>query len=302
MTQIDWGMLRQAPDVAEAFSKGQAAGELQQRKQATQDILSSYAQNPSQTVPSALAFYDPQTYATLSQNQRQQAVANRATADALRTDNARAMMPDVLAGLGLGGRRAPAPAPATTGADGDLVVSAPVKHATVADLYAMDPELAGALVPRIGEMQDQDRKRLSFEADTLAAAAFAARQKPYAERRGVIDNFRRQLTEAGFSQTEIDEFDPSDEALGAAITHSLGIKAAMSQQLDQQKFAWQQQDDRIDNGRDDRRVAIQDRGQRDASARGWSADRRSERRYRRGDGINFQQAPTDDLIDMLEQR
>ncbi|MBW6528707.1 hypothetical protein KZ813_17840 [Sphingomonas sp. RHCKR7] len=266
---------------------------------ARQDALSQYAAAPSMDALAPLAAVDPDTYATLSTNERQRAVAARQTQDALRKDQARAMVPDVLAGLSLGGTRSTAPDPAAAGQDGDVVVTAPVKHKTVADLYQLDPELASTLVPRIGDLQEQHRKQLAYEADTFAAAAFAARQVPLEKRRGVIDQFRRQLKGAGFSDDEIDGFDPTDEALGAAITHSLGIKSALSQHLDEQKFAWQQRDDQIDNARDDRRVAITDRAQRDTSARGWSADRRSERRYQRGDGANIASLSTDDLLNML---
>lgn len=309
--QIDWGLLGRPVDIAGAFQQGQAQGRAISMQQARDHALSAYAANPTMDALAPLAAADPQAYAALSQNERQRLVADRQSRDYQRSAEARAMIPDVLAGVGLpganasrSGTSASAGSAAAPGTAGDIVVEAPRPHKTIADVYALDPELAGHLATQIGTMHDDHRKQLGSQADTLAVAAFAARQAPYAKRRDIIDTYRRQLGDAGFSAGEIDDFDPTDEALNLAITHSLGIKGALSQQLDQQKFAWQQRDDQIDNARDDRRVAIQDRGQRDASARGWSADRRAERRYKRGDGVagNLGNLASDDLINMLEQR
>lgn len=296
---IDWSVLQRAPDAGAALMQGFETGRRNAQLRAREDALGRYAAAPSMDALAPLAAIDPQTYATLSNNERQRTVAARQTQDALRKDQARTMVPDVLAGLRLGGGGALSGQPAATGESGDVVVTAPVKHKTVADLYALDPELAADLVPRIGDMQEQERRRLGFEADTFAAAAFAARQVPMEKRRDVIDRFRRQLNDAGIPDSEIDAFDPTDDALGAAITHALGVKNALSQHLDEQKFDWQRRDDVIDNARDDRRVGITDRAQRDSSARGWSADRRAEKRYQRGDGANLGSLSTDDLVNML---
>jgi hypothetical protein len=300
MTQINWDILKLV-DIGGAFQEGMQQGRAAGQARARQSLLSQYGADPAGGVPSALWALDPNAAATLSQNDRQRVVADRQAQDVLRTSKAREMVPDVLSGLSLGGARN-IPAAAQSQPNGDILVAAPTPHKTVADVYALDPEIAGGLVTKIGEMQDHDRKRLGFEADTLAAAAFAARQVPYAKRRDVIDGFRRQLTEAGISQSEIDDFDPTDETLASAITHSLGVKNALSAAIDEQKFAWQQQDDRIDNARDDRRVGIQSFSARDASARGWSADRRSEQRFQRGDGAAIGGLPTEDLINMLGAR
>ena len=296
---IDWSAIQRAPDAGAALMQGFEVGRRNAQLRAREDALGRYAAAPSMDALAPLAAIDPQTYATLSNNERQRAVAARQSQDALRRDQARTMVPDVLAGLRLGGAGTPAGQPAATAEGEDVVVTAPVKHKTVADLYMLDPELASSLVPRIGEMQEQERKRLGFEADTFAAAAFAARQVPMGKRRHVIERFRRQLNEAGISDSEIDAFDPTDDALSTAITHALGVKNALSQHLDEQKFDWQRRDDLIDNARDDRRVGIADRAQRDSSARGWSADRRAEKRYQRGDGANLGSLSTDDLVNML---
>jgi hypothetical protein len=296
-TGINWDILRPV-DIGGAVQQGFASGQRAGQMRARQSLLAQYGANPTGGVPAALWAVDENAAATLSQNDRQRVVADRQTQDALRTSKAREMVPDVLSGLSLGGART-TPAAAQSQPNGDIVVAAPTPHKTVADVYALDPEIAGGLVTKIGEMQDHDRKRLGFEADTLGAAAFAARQVPYAKRRDVIDSFRRQLTEAGISQSEIDDFDPTDETLASAITHSLGVKNALSAAIDERKFAWQQQDDRIDNARDDHRVGIQSFSARDASARGWSADRRSEKRFQRGDSADLGETSNEALLQML---
>lgn len=304
-TSIDWSAFKQGPNLGTAFQAGYDRSQMR-------GSLDALARDPTDRGALAKLYtLDPAAAARMEMVNFQRAEQQQKQAATTRQAQARAIVPDVLAGVGLGGTLAGSAAPnALAGAQtpaspsGDIVVEAPRPHKTIADVYALDPELAGHLATQIGTMHDDHRKQLGSQADTLAVAAFAARQAPYAKRRDIIDAYRRQLGDAGFSAGEIDDFDPTDEALNLAITHSLGIKGALSQQLDQQKFAWQQRDDQIDNARDDRRVAIQDRGQRDASARGWSADRRAERRYKRGDGVagNLGNLASDDLINMLEQR
>lgn len=296
---INWGILSGARDPGAAFQDAFAAGQKQAAGRAAQDALRQYGANPSAGIPSALWAADARNAAILAQNDRQRVVAERQTLDALRQTQARSMVPDVLEGLGLGGAGRVRMGAAATAPGGEVTVTAPVEHETIADVYALDAELAGHLVTQVGAMQEQQRKQVAAEADALAAAAFAARQAPYAKRRDVIDSYRQQLVRAGFSQGEIDDFDPTDEALGAAITHSLGIKGALSQQMEERKFDWQRQDDRIDNARDDRRVGIQAQAARDANARGWSADRRAERRFVRGDGASADDLPSDDLLRIL---
>jgi hypothetical protein len=82
----------------------------------------------------------------------------------------------------------------------------------------------------------------------------------------------------GFEMPDVpDAYSP--EVVQALQRRSLDVKDLIAADLNERKFDWQRQDDRIDNSRDDRRVNIQDRSARDASARGWRADQRSQTRF-----------------------
>jgi hypothetical protein len=69
------------------------------------------------------------------------------------------------------------------------------------------------------------------------------------------------------------------ELINALRHRALEIKDDIAADLSERKFDWQRQDDRIDNARDDRRVAITDRSARASDARGWRADRRAQVRF-----------------------
>lgn len=265
---IDWSLLGRPADIGGAALRGYNQGRAS-------SAMRSLARDPyNRDALGALYEVDPSTAATM-EKVGQDRLTFQNKQDVLRRENAaRGMVPDVLAGVGIGGgvRSGSGSALPTTGADGEITVTAPVKHKTIADVYALDPELAGRLATQIGSMQDQQRKQLQFEAEALGAAAFAARQVSYDKRRSVIDSHREGLKRAGFTDGEIDEFDPSDDALSAAITQSLGIKDALGQQLAERRFAWQQEDDRIDNARATRSEGRQEYYR----AR---ADRRAETRF-----------------------
>ncbi len=82
----------------------------------------------------------------------------------------------------------------------------------------------------------------------------------------------------GFEMPDVpDAYSP--EVVQTLQRRSLDVKDLIAADLNERKFDWQRQDDRIDNSRDDRRVNIQDRSARDASARGWRADQRSQTRF-----------------------
>lgn len=264
---IDWGILSRMPNIGDAITQGYQAGRQQAQVRARDDALKAYAANPTQDALAPLAAVDPQAYALFSKDMRER--------DALgREAQARAMIPDVLAGAGFGGRPTSMSAPAAAAPDGELTVTAPTQHASIADLYALDPEVASALIPRIGELQDQHREKLSFEADALGVAAFAARQVKYDKRREVIDRFRPQLLAAGFSNGEIDDFDPTDEGLTSAITHSLGVKEALA------------------NARSERSEERQEYYRARTDARAESGERRAQRGEQRSE-VRFRERNLD---------
>ncbi|NYD88744.1 hypothetical protein [Sphingomonas melonis] len=232
-TQIDWGLLRQAPNIAESFAQGQALGELQQRKKATQDILAGYAANPKGPVPNALAIYDPQAYAALSQNSRQQAVADRQTADALRQTQART--------LGAGYLRQNEPvgvahsAPAATGSNaaqvdpnGDIIVTGnkPAAPAApridIADVFEKDPELAKNLTDHMAAMSKADRENFGQKTGVAAAVSLAALNVAPDQRQAFLDDHAPLLKQAGWTDRELMDFDPTDDNLHGMAAVGVG--------------------------------------------------------------------------------
>jgi hypothetical protein len=88
----------------------------------------------------------------------------------------------------------------------------------------------------------------------------------------------RLYDQYGYEHPELpDEYHP--ELVNALRHRALEIKDDIAADLNERKQQWQQQDDRIDNARDDRRVAITDRSARSTDARGWRADRRAQVRF-----------------------
>jgi hypothetical protein len=88
----------------------------------------------------------------------------------------------------------------------------------------------------------------------------------------------RLYDQYGYEHPELpDEYHP--ELVNALRHRALEIKDDIAADLNERKQDWQQKDDRIDNARDDRRVAITDRSARSTDARGWRADRRAQVRF-----------------------
>lgn len=82
----------------------------------------------------------------------------------------------------------------------------------------------------------------------------------------------------GFEMPEVpDAYSP--EVVQALQRQSLDVKDLIAADLNERKFDWQRQDDRIDNARDDRRVAISDRSERNQAGYRARADHRAEVRF-----------------------
>jgi hypothetical protein len=229
MTDINWGLLGRPVDIGGAVQQGFAAGQLQRRQRETQDILAGYGANPSAGVPGALWALDPDTAATLSQNDRQRVVAERQTQDALRQGQARGLYADVLAqrpaGGGVSGVAAPSRA-ATTNADGDIIVQAPTASAapatSIADVARLDPQLAADLTKHIGDLDKNGREAFAQQTGVGAAVALAASHLPASERAAFIDSQAPLLRQAGWSQEQLAGFDPTDENLKGMISIGVG--------------------------------------------------------------------------------
>lgn len=275
--QIDWGLLGRPVDLAGAFQQGQAQGELQQRRQATQDILAQYAQNPKGAVPDALAVYDPQAYATLSQNQRQQVTADRQAADALRSTHARELAGTYIrqnTPVGGASMAGAANGPAPTAPNGDIIVAAApqVPQVAIADIYEQDPELAGQIITHMGSLKKTEREDFADKMSVGAAVAARAKALPMEQRQGFIDQNRDYLKHAGWSEEDLDGFDPHDANLDGVV--AIGVGA----------------DRYLDNLRSDRSEARQERSEARTSyyqarsdARASRADSRAAVRFRERD-------------------
>lgn len=229
MTDINWGLLGRPIDIGGAVQQGYAAGRLQRRQQQTQDILASYGANPSGGVPGALWALDPDTAATLSQNDRQRVVAERQTQDALRQGQARGLYADVLAQRPAGGAASGIAAPsraATTNADGDIIVQAPAASTapavSIADVARLDPQLASDLTKHIGDLDKNGREAFAQQTGVGAAVALAASHLPASERAAFIDSQAPLLKQAGWSPEQLAGFEPSDENLKGMIAIGVG--------------------------------------------------------------------------------
>jgi hypothetical protein len=82
----------------------------------------------------------------------------------------------------------------------------------------------------------------------------------------------------GFEMPDVPEA-YSPEIVQALQRQALEVKDQIAADLNERKFDWQQQDDRIDNARDDRRVAISDRSERNQAGYRARADHRAQVRF-----------------------
>ena len=231
-SDINWGILRPV-DIGAAATDGYNAGRLQRRQQATQDILAQYGSNPTSGVPAQLWALDPNVAATLSQNDRQRVVADRQTQDALRSTQARTLGAGLLRqtssatpGSATAGYAAP-PEQATTGPDGEVVVTARPQVAagppiSVADVFQQDPETAGLVIKHMGDLDENQRKAFGQKTSVAAALSLAASHLPLDKRQAYIDEHAPLLREAGWTTDEIGGFDPHDENLKGMIAIGVG--------------------------------------------------------------------------------
>ncbi len=202
---------------------------------------------------------------------------------------------------------APSPAPNALDPNAEIVVTGrprvapptPMQRYSLADVAMESPDMADRLSGHIATIDKAHYDGLAQYFGAIGAVATKARELPATDRASFINANRDYLRMYGITDAEIDDFDDGDASLDGLIRLAMGVKDTLANAREDRRFVWNQADDRIDNARDDRRVAITDRSARDASARGWSADRRAERRYQRGDGANLGALSTDDLLNML---
>jgi len=326
---INWGILSGARDAGQAFQEGAALGQQQaqqqralQRQRTADDALSALARNPDD--PTALAAYTaaaPDQAFKWQANRREQATYDRnqrfrgSLSNFMRGGGQGVLQqPDALGsatmpalGGGVLGSMPPAAdalAPPPVGDPGDVVVTArrpvpprppmaPPSGAGWDAVVAADPVAAMDAAPKIWSDREHQIK------DWQAVSQVAMRMLGGVRDQASWDKARtaaRDVYEAyGVSFPDLDD-DYSPEMVRGLQLQQMDLDKQVDAALAERRFEWQQRDDRIDNARDDRRVGIQDRAARDASARGWSADRRAERRYQRGDGASADDLSSDDLL------
>jgi len=133
----------------------------------------------------------------------------------------------------------PSAQPAVASAPDEITVTANTPKLTpqqqIAQLYAQDPtgevtKQFMAIQSHVASLGESERKQLSDKVDTFAAAVPQLASIPYEQRRAAIDNFRPQLLAHGWSQAEIDAFDPTDANLSTLGNQALGYKEVLNQQ------------------------------------------------------------------------
>lgn len=307
-TNIDWAALRQAPNVGEAFQQGY-------RQSRSQSAMGALAKDPTNT--DALAnLYEVNPEAAIRMEtvgrerskwqQDQTALAAQRAYITSRYGGGTAPNALAPAGSGMSTTQAPppGPSPAQSRAVGTLdalampaaaggtqpraTMGAPMQGSPSADpawlAYAQaDP--AGAMKVR------QDETEWRSTQMKLSKADLEAHQAVNLAVGGLLSGVRDQASydaakaaaghmyeRYGYEMPDIPA-DYSPEVVQALQRQSMDLKDVIAADLAERKFGWQQQDDRIDNSRDDRRVAITDRSERNQAGYRARADRRAQVRF-----------------------
>lgn len=212
---INWGLLGGGANVGAAFQKAYDAGRARSKETATENALAAYSANPSADALAPLAALNPTAYAALSRVESTRAETARATAgrDALAT------LIDQREHPGRG-----APAPGQTGPNGEIVVNAspPAKPVSAADIARLDPDLLKDLDTHLSSVGEEDRKAFGHKTGIAGAVALAAKNIPVDRRQQFIDDNRPLLREGGWTDAEIDSFDPHDENLDGLAAIGVG--------------------------------------------------------------------------------
>jgi hypothetical protein len=227
---LDWGIAQPRTnvlgDVINSLQVGQQLGIQQQRRGA----LGALAQNPDdQNAFNALLAVDPATANQIVQTRAAQAQIERAN---LARNAFAAVLGSKYGSMG-GQQPAPSAQPTAAGAQpqpaqpGDVTVQAQGPKPTIADVAKADPEMAMKLVDAIGKMDDNQRKQVADQQDTLGSVAFKLAKLPYAQRAAALMDAAPLLQQHGITPKQIEEFDPSDANLQSVINISTGAKALL---------------------------------------------------------------------------
>lgn len=162
------------------------------------------------------------------------------------------------------------------------------------------------LAAEMGKLDESQRKAARENAEDLGGFASGLLSVPYEQRKGVIAQARPILIQKGFTEQQIDAFDPSDQGLQALVTSAMDLKTALEEanrQRDDKRQAETAAEARRHNSvlekQGDARVGIA-RGQLGVSqsnaARGWAAHKERKRAGGYGTpGVGAAAIPDDDV-------
>jgi hypothetical protein len=85
------------------------------------------------------------------------------------------------------------------------------------------------MLESIGKLDEAQRKAARENAEDVGGFAAGLMQAPPEQRKAIIAQARPILKEKGFSDEQIDGFDPSDANLQALVTSSMGLKTALEE-------------------------------------------------------------------------
>ncbi len=238
MADLNWGLLSGWKNPGETFLAGVENGRARATARRQESALAAYAAHPTDNaLAGILGAGDVDAYAKLSK-------VRDAAVETQRMGDARTTFANALRGNGGGLPAGPystpgiAQSPSTgalvpEGGDPDDIIVAPQRRptTTVADVAGYDPELAGKLVKVMADMGENDRKAFAAKAEVGGSVAMQARSaKSPQERLAIIDQARPMLRQAGYTDQEVDNFDPSDANLDLMTAIPLGVKDAMAAQ------------------------------------------------------------------------
>lgn len=261
--QINWNLLAGAPDPGAAFQQSYQQGRAIARDRATEDALAAYAAAPSAEALAPLAALSPQTYATLSRNEREAAEVRRSASarsigarfvrerdpeiSSLRVPDALGVLPPAapvaatgMVPLPVASAGAAAVLPAEPAVDDDpnqeIVVTGrprqtpPPRQTSIADVIELDPDLAKQLTDHMGAMAKNDREAFGQRFGAAAALALAAKDLPPAERTQYLSQNLPFLRAAGWDEDDIANFDPTDDNLDGMIAIGVGADKYLADQ------------------------------------------------------------------------
>ncbi len=93
---------------------------------------------------------------------------------------------------------------------------------------------------QISELDDDQRKRVSDMYKAAAPFAYQAKSLPPEQRPAYLESIKPQLKAAGWDDSHLANFDPSDAGLDSVITSASTIE----QLIDRNKFTWHQEGER----------------------------------------------------------